>query len=104
MALRNNPFKPIINQIPAPFRNKYFLVLILFFGWLIFFDKHDILTQYQLQSTLNELERDKVFYSEKKDNIEKDTEDIEKTKEKFAREHHFMKKPGEDVFIFVTEE
>jgi len=62
MAVRNNPFKPIIKQIPAPLRNKYFLVLTVFITWMIFFDKHDVLTQWQLQQTLNKMEQDKVYY------------------------------------------
>ena len=103
MARRNNPFKPIINLIPAPFRNRYFLVTVLFFAWLTFIDKHDILTQWKLQQTLNNLENDKKYYQEKIEEALQDKKDIENDKEKFAREHYFMKKNGEDVFIIVEE-
>ena len=104
MAIRNNPFKPFIKKIPAPLRNSYFLVLVLFFGWLVFFDRHDILTQWRLQQTLHKLEEDKVYYEEKIKEVKKDKEDIENDKEKFAREHYYMKKDNEDVFIIVEEE
>jgi len=104
MALRNNPFKPIIKKIPAPLQNKYFLVLLFFCAWMIFVDKHDVLTQYKLQQTLNRLELDKAYYQEKIEQAKKDKLDIEKHKERYAREHYYMKKADEDVFIFVEEE
>ena len=101
MAVRNNPFKPIIKQIPAPLRNKYFLVLTVFITWMIFFDKHDVLTQWQLQQTLNKMEQDKVYYKIKIKETWQDKQDIENNKEKFAREHYYLQKDNEDVFIIV---
>ena len=59
----NNPFQPLLDRVPAPFRNRYFLALVIFVGWLIFFDKHDVLTQWKLQRTVNKLEQDKDYYS-----------------------------------------
>jgi hypothetical protein len=103
MAVRNNPFKPIIKQIPAPLRNKYFLVLAVFITWMIFFDKHDILTQWRLQQTLNKMEEDRTYYKEKIQETWQDKQDIENNKEKFAREHYHLQKDNEDVFIIVDE-
>ncbi len=103
MAIRNNPFKPFIKKIPAPLRNFYFVALALFFGWLIFFDSHDVLTQYKLQQTITNLENDRQYYIENIKEVEKDRLDIEVNKEKFAREHYYMKKDNEDVFIIVEE-
>ena len=103
MAVRNNPFKPLIKQIPAPLRNKYFLVLAVFITWMIFFDKHDVLTQWQLQQTLNKMQEDKAYYKEKIEETWQDKQDIENNKEKFAREHYYLQKDREDVFIIVDE-
>jgi len=103
MAVRNNPFKPIIKQIPAPLRNKYFLVLAIFITWMIFFDKHDMLTQWQLQQTLNKMEEDQAYYDEKIRETWQDKQDIENNKEKFAREHYYLQKDNEDIFIIVDE-
>ena len=102
--IRNNPFKPLIKQIPAPLRNQYFLVLTFFFAWLIFFDKHNFWTQYQLQQSLNKLKADKVFYEQKIEEVKREAEDIARNQEKFAREKYFMKKQNEDVFVIVKEE
>jgi cell division protein DivIC len=101
MAVRNNPFKPILNMIPAPMRNRYFMVLALSAAWIIFFDKHDVITQWKLSRSLKELEVDKSYYQAQIEQVKKDKEDLETNKEKFAREHYFMKKDNEDVFIFV---
>lgn len=103
MAIRKNPFQPLLDKIPAPARNIYFLSLVLFFAFMIFVDKHDFLTQYRLQQTLNKLERDKVYYEDKIKEVKKDRRDIEKNKEKFAREHYYLNKKGEDVFIIEKE-
>lgn len=103
MARRKSPLQPMLDRIPAPFRNRYFLVSILFLAWMVFFDKHDILTQYRLQQSLDHLEMDRTYYQEKIEMAKADKADIERDKEKFAREHYYMQKDDEDVFIFVEE-
>lgn len=104
MAIRNNPFKPIIKKIPAPLRNIYFLTLAVFFTWMIFVDKHDFLTQWRLQGTLDHLEKEQVFYEEKITEVKQDIQEINNDQEKFAREHYYMQKDNEDVFIIADEE
>jgi len=104
MAVRNNPFKPITRNIPDTLKNKFFLVLVIGAAWMIFFDKHDFLTQWELNQQLNGLEKDKAYYEEKIKEVKEDKRDIEGNKEKFAREHYYMKKKDEDVFIFVEKE
>jgi len=101
--IRNNPFKPIIKKIPAPIRNRYFLALVFFAAWLIFFDKHNIWTQYQLQQSLNKLKSDKIFYEEKIQEVKQQKKDIELDTEKFAREKYHMKKKNEDVFVIIRD-
>lgn len=95
----NNPFQPLLDRVPAPFRNRYFLALVIFVGWLIFFDKHDVLTQWKLQRTVNKLEQDKDYYSKEIKRAEQKRLDLEVNKEKYAREQYYMKKDNEEVFI-----
>lgn len=95
----NNPFQPLLDRVPAPFRNRYFLALVIFVGWLIFFDKHDVLTQWKLQRTVNKLEQDKDYYSKEIKRAEQKRLDLEVNKEKYAREQYYMKKNNEEVFI-----
>ncbi|MEL6864627.1 MAG: hypothetical protein AAFP19_09415 [Bacteroidota bacterium] len=103
MAVRNNPFRPLIKQIPAPLRNRYFLVITFFVAWMIFFDKHDVTTQWSLQSTLDELEQEKAYYREEIEGVREEAKVVIRDKEKFARENYYMKKKDEDVYIFVEE-
>ncbi len=104
MAANNNPLQSLLEQIPPPLRNRYFLVLVAFFAWMIFVDKHDFLTQWRLQKTVNKLEEDKAYYSKQIEVAKQERLDLDLNKEKFAREQYYMKKPGEDVFIIVKDE
>jgi len=101
--LANTPVKKLLERIPATFRNKYFLFLAAFAVWMIFVDKHDLITQIKLQRTVNKLEADKAFYQEQIEVEEARRADLEVNAEKYAREQYFMKKSNEDVFIIVKE-
>jgi cell division protein DivIC len=99
-----NPLQQLSKSLPKPLRNKYFLILALFFGYMVFFDSHDFLTQFKLLRTVNKLENDKAFYTKKIEEAEQQRLDMEVNKERFARERYFMQKTNEDVFIIVQEE
>ncbi len=104
MALRPSkpdPIQVFLKQIPAPFKNRYFVILILVFGWMVFFDKHDLLTQWQLSGSVERLEFDKVYFENEIKDVRKDLLNLELNQEKFAREKYYMQKPNEDVFIIV---
>jgi cell division protein FtsB len=97
-------YQSLLGLLPAPMRNKYFLILIAFFLMLLFFDKHDFITQIRLQRTVNKLEEDKAIYLKKIEEAEAARADFEENKERFAREQYKMKRPDEEVFIIVEEE
>lgn len=101
--MSTNPIQPFINLIPAPFRNRYILVLTVFFFWMIFIDKHDVITQWRLQKTKDKLEQDKAYYAKKIQEAERQRKNLQKNGEQFAREKYYMKKEGEDVFIIEEE-
>ena len=103
-VVKNNPIQELLRYVPTPLRNKYILALTLFFAWMVFIDKHDILTQFQLQRTVKQLEEENEMYSQQIEHAEQDRLNLEVNKEKIAREKYFMKKPGEDVFIIIDED
>lgn len=70
---------------------------------MIFLDKHSMWTQWRLQRALHRMENDKAFYEQKIKDAQEEAEDFELTKEKFAREHYFMKRRNEDVYIIKEE-
>jgi cell division protein FtsB len=73
---------------------------------MVFIDSNDILTQFKLGSKINELERQKEFYQERKEKILADREELMSNYElleKFARERYLMKKESEDLYVVVEE-
>lgn len=85
-------------------KNKYLLTTIGIVAWLLFFDKNDVFTQYELISKVNKLESERNYYiaeiqTNKNHVIELKTNT--KSLEKFAREKYLMKKDNEDVFVIV---
>jgi len=104
MALQQNPFKLLLRKLPPPLRNKYFLSLIVFTVLLIFVDKHDLWTQWQLRGSVKRLEHDRTYYEEKIQEAKQDQQNVENNKEQFAREKYHMHKSNEDVFIIPEEQ
>jgi cell division protein FtsB len=99
MALSSNPWQSIKQRLPAPLQNRYYLTLAVFFFILVFLDKHSLWTQWKLFRAQQRLNADRVYYQEKIREARDEAEDFEVTKEKFAREHYYMKQRNEDVFI-----
>lgn len=88
------------------FRNKYFLAIVAFVVWMLFFDKNDMVSQYEYSTQVNKLQEEKDFYSKEIAGVRKDLKELDSnlnTAEKFAREKYFMKKDNEDVFVIVKE-
>lgn len=86
--------------------NKYILVLVVFFAFVIFFDNHSLLLRWKTQQKLRLLEKElEYFQGEIKTNkakikkLETDNEYLEK----FAREEYMMKQKDEDIFIIKEE-
>lgn len=86
-------------------KNKYFIVIVVLISWLLYFDKNDVFTQYELVQKCNKLNAEKDYYIAE---IEKNKMEINelqnnsKSLETFAREKYLMKKDDEDVFVFTT--
>ena len=86
--------------------NIYVLVLTLFLVWMLFFDQNSLLIHLELRREINKLEKQQEFLREQ---IAKDREVIDrlsdpKELEKFAREHYYLKKEGEEIFLIEYED
>ncbi|MEJ7560180.1 MAG: septum formation initiator family protein [Pedobacter sp.] len=95
-----------MNRLLELFRNEYFLSVGAFVVWMLFFDKNDIIAQYEFKSQVNKLQEEKDFYVKEIETVKKDLNELNtnlNTAEKFAREKYFMKKDNEDVFVIVKE-
>src|ERR1035437_3959619 len=83
------------DKIPAIFRNKYVLTIIIFFVWVLLLDSNNLITRYKEMKELNKLKVDREYYIKR---IDEDKQNLEK----FAREQYRMKKPDEDLYIILT--
>ena len=86
--------------------NKYFISVAVIIVWVCFFDKNDLLSQYQLSQKLKQLRTEEKYYQ---DEIEKNKNDMNELRnnpaslEKFAREKYLMKKDNEEIFVIVQD-
>ena len=87
-------------------KNKYAVALTAFFIWILFFDNNNVISQFRLIFTLNDLHKQEAFYLEEIKNdstalfvLRNDPASLEK----FARENYLMKKDNEDIFLIVEE-
>lgn len=86
-------------------KNKYTLTIVGIFVWLVFFDKNDFFTQYELIQKREKLNREKDYYFQEIQNNMANLEELrmnKKSLETFSREKYLMKKENEDVFVFVA--
>src|SRR3954469_4461920 len=83
-------------------KNKYPLSFIVFVVWICFFDRNDLITQWDRKQELQKLEASTSFYEKEIANTKKDLIDLKNRPailEKFAREKFYLKRPNEDIFL-----
>ena len=95
-----------MKRIVGFFSNKYLLVATCFLVWMLFFDRNDLLSQYEYRTQLNKLNEEKEFYIKETEQVKTDLEELTTNRdklEKFAREKYLMKKDNEDVYVIIRE-
>ena len=86
-------------------KNKYFLTITGIIVWLLFFDKNDVFTQYELIDRCRKLNKEKEYYLSEIENNKLSLQELrtnKKSLETFSREKYLMKRDNEDVFVFVA--
>ena len=86
-------------------KNKYFLTMVGIIVWLLFFDKNDVFSQYELIKTCNKLRKEKSYYIAEIENNKTNLNELKTNKkslETFSREKYLMKRDNEDIFVFVA--
>lgn len=102
MAKKPTQWELLLDEIPPPLRNKFILVTAFLVVWMLFFDNNSAISQFKLRNTLTELKEKQAYFKKEIKEAEKAHEELftnDKTREKFAREHYYMKKENEDVFV-----
>lgn len=88
------------------FKNKFFLVTLAFVIWMVFFDKNDLLSQYEYHQQVDKLKEERDFYQKETAKVNTDLDELTSNREKlekFAREKYLMKKSNEDVYVIIPE-
>lgn len=87
-------------------KNKYVVITAVFAVWMLFFDKNDLISQWQLHHQLGELEQQKEYYQQKIEEVDNTTKALNDPArlEQFAREEYLMKKDNEDLFVIVEQD
>lgn len=96
-----------MERLLAIIRNKYVIASIAFAVWMLFFDRHDIATQYGYYSQLKGLKAEKAFYTTEIERVNNTIEALNTNPEalqRLAREKYKMKKENEDVFVIIERE
>lgn len=72
--------------------------------WLLFFDRYDLRTQWQMERKLRELEREEAYFRQEiaRNQFKLNALKCDKAYlERFARETYLMKMADEDVFLII---
>ena len=93
--------KQILKTIVSKVKNPYLILIFLFVMWMLFFDSNSYLNHLRLSNSINQLEKDKLYYKEEitKDSIALDELSNPEGLERYAREVYHMKKENEEIFL-----
>ncbi len=94
----------MLKRIPKFLRNKYALATLAMLLWITFFHNNDLISQMGARMKLNQLENEQEYYRQRIEETKAAIHDLTTNKEsleKFAREHHHMKKEDEDIFLVI---
>ena len=83
-------------------KNKYLISLTVFAVWIIFFDRNDLITQWDRKQELQKLDSSTTFYEKEIANTKRDLMDLNNKPailEKFAREKFYFKRHNEEIFL-----
>jgi len=82
--------------------SKYLIVFLVFAVWVTFFDEHSLVHRWESYRRISQMEKELNYYQDeikltrqKKNELQSSDENLEK----FAREHYYMKRQDEDIFI-----
>ena len=94
-------------KILSYLKNKYIIAVLVFLVLILFYDRNDIFVQIDRAREVNSLHQSKEFYQQEIEKTKKELNALESSQsavERYAREHFFMKKDHEEVFIVDSAE
>ena len=95
----------LYNSVPNFMKTRYAMVVYAFAMWMCFFDANNLFYRLSIYNELREARHQKAYYQEELQDIKAELKQLfsnNESLERFAREKYYMKRPDEDVFVFVT--
>jgi hypothetical protein len=93
-----------IASLPKCLTNIYFICGVAFVLWMVIIDDNNVINQYRKHAELSVLLEKKRFYMQQITETQKQLSELTTnpaTQVKFAREHYWMKRDNEDVYVIV---
>lgn len=96
--------KKFLDRIPSFLKNKYLLTGLAFLILMLFLDRNNLVSQYNMRKELNGLRKELQFY---RDQARMDSIELSRLLgdslelEKLGREKYMMKRDSEDIYIIV---
>lgn len=88
-----------VKYVSALFANEYVFTFVIFMIWLSFFDKNNLITQGQLQNTIDQLVEEKAYYQSELSNLDDRMHAIQAERERYARETFYLHREDEIVYL-----
>lgn len=82
--------------------NKYIITLAAFAVWMLYFDQYDYFSMRQRKKQLQDTQDNIAYLQKQISNMEQQRSAMisePKELEKYAREHYYMKRDNEDLFV-----
>ncbi len=79
--------------------NKYSIAIVAFVIWISFFDRFNLVAQYKLSQSVEELESKKANYEALLSQALVEREVINKDIEKYGREKYLFQKDNEEIIL-----
>lgn len=95
-----------MKRIPRPLRSKYAIAAMVMILWISFFHNNDLISQISSRMKLQDLKQEQEYYRQQIESTNSAIKDLTtnvESLEKFAREHHHMKKQDEDLYLVIYE-
>jgi len=96
--------RKILDKIPPFLKNKYLLTGVAFLVLILFLDRNNLISQYNMRKELNGLKKELKFL---RDQTVKDSTELSRLLgdslelEKLGREKYLMKRDSEDIYLIV---
>ncbi|HZH67947.1 MAG TPA: septum formation initiator family protein [Chitinophagales bacterium] len=102
----NQDKDPFYRDLFSKLPNKYLLILVVYFVYMLVFDSNDLRSQFRLWKEVKALKKEKVLLQQTLIEVTNERDKLltnKKSLETFAREEYYMHSEDETVFVLVEE-